>query len=301
MRIKSHRPYLTADLLLIVATVLAAFGWMFSKEVLTHWAPLLFIGIRFILAAVILGIFGTRQLLALTKENWITALVVGVCFSIAIVFWVYGLHYAEYIGVGAFLTSLGVILVPVVQLFFGERCDRKVWFTLPIAMAGLAALSLESSFEFNLAESAFLTSALLFAIYFSLNSRAALKVPLVALTSVQLLCVGVIVLLLSLVAQEPWDLTPPVETWYWLLASVLIATSLRFFIQTSAQRITTATRAALMMTLEPVWAAIIASYWFDERMSELQILGCTLIFLALVISRIPNWSWMLKIVGRNNR
>ncbi len=113
--------YLTADLLLIVATILAAFGWMFSKEVLTHWLPLLFIGIRFILAAVILGIFGTRQLLALTKENWITALVVGVFFSVAIVFWVYGLHYAEHIGVGAFLTSLGVILVPVVQLFFGER------------------------------------------------------------------------------------------------------------------------------------------------------------------------------------
>jgi drug/metabolite transporter (DMT)-like permease len=116
--------------------------------------------------------------------------------------------------------------------------------------------------------------------------------------------VGVSTLLLSLVFQEPWNLTPSVNVWGWLLASVFIGTSLRFFIQTWAQGNTTVSKAALMMTLEPVWAAIIALYWFDETMSLVQLLGCTLIFIALVISRMPSvkgmWRGVRKIMGSSN-
>ena len=203
-------------------------------------------------------------------------------------FWIFGLYFTKHIGVGAFITSLCVILVPIVTLFFGDRPSRNVWFALPVSIAGLAALSLDSAVGFGSAEFAFLIAALFFALYFVLNSRAATRVPLMPLTFIQLLCVGVGALIISALMLEPWYLSPPTEIWLWLLASVLIATSLRFFLQTWAQGKAPASNAALIMTLEPVWVATLATFWFAERMSLMQLTGCALIFVALVVSRLRN-------------
>ncbi|MFC6669367.1 EamA family transporter [Marinobacterium aestuariivivens] len=58
----------------------------------------------------------------------------------------------------------------------------------------------------------------------------------------------------------------------------------------------TASHAAIILTLEPVWTAILGVFWLDERMGALQLAGCTLIFLALLINR---WRWLLQRPGRD--
>jgi drug/metabolite transporter (DMT)-like permease len=67
----------------------------------------------------------------------------------------------------------------------------------------------------------------------------------------------------------------------------LIGTAARFLLQTYAQGLTTPSHAAVIMILEPIWTALIAAAWFNERMSELQLIGCSMIFAALIINR---WS-----------
>ncbi|GGC01695.1 permease [Marinobacterium zhoushanense] len=286
--------HLKADLLLILTTILAGAGWIFSKEALVGFAPLLFMCMRFTSAGLLLGCLRFGSLRALSAEQWRASLRVGVFFGIAIAFWIVGLHLASHIGVGAFLTSLGVVMVPLVGLLFGERPNRYVFYSLPFVAIGMACLSLDAEFVIGWGEIFFLVAALFFSLTFILNSRASARIPAVPLTAIQLVIAGVITFLLSSLI-ESWSFDQPLEIWGWFLASVLLATSLRFSIQTRAQGLAPASHAAIIMTLEPVWAALMAVWWLGERMSLLQVLGCSLIFLAMLVNRWPAVRYWLRL------
>ena len=68
------------------------------------------------------------------------------------------------------------------------------------------------------------------------------------------------------------------------MTSVLLASSLRFFLQIKAQSMTTPSHAAVILMLEAVWTALFAAWWFGETMTALKLLA-SLIFMALLINR----------------
>ena len=93
--------------------------------------------------------------------------------------------------------------------------------------------------------------------------------PVIALTAVQLGVVGVSILLVSL-ALETWLATVAAPIVDWFLASVLIATWLRIFLQIRTQSLVPVSHAALIMTLEPVWTALLAWLWLGQTLSALE-------------------------------
>ena len=285
----SHSHSFRADLFLLAATLLAAAGWVFSKESLAGLAPLQFVGTRFLLAGVVLGGFSWRQLRMLSAEAVGRAAVVGVLFAAAMGLWIMGLQHAHHLGEGAFIASLGIVLVPVfARIFFGEAPPLSTWLALPVALGGFACLSLAKGFQIEPGQWFFLGAALIFAFLFNLNSRVVRDVPVLALSTIQVLVVGALILPLSF-AFETWPEVVPTSAIFWLLASAIIATTLRFLVQLHGQSLTTPSHAALILMLEPMWTALVAAWWFGERMSGLQLAGCALISLALVISR---WRWI---------
>jgi drug/metabolite transporter (DMT)-like permease len=275
-----------ADLLLLLTTILAAAGWIFSREAVQGLAPLLFMALRFISAGLILGAVGWSAMRLFTRLQWKSACLVGVFFGTALSFWIVALEMTNHVGVGAFLTGLGVVLVPLISLLFGDRSGPYVFLSLPLVIAGLACLSLDSEFHLGLAEVLFLLSALFFSFTFILNSRAATRMPVLPLTAVQLLVTGLISAMASLLLEE-WHFEQSVSIWGWLIASTLIATSLRFLVQTHAQSLAPPSHTAIIMTLEPVWTALLAMLWLGESMTALQLSGCALIFTAMLVNRWP--------------
>lgn len=274
-----------ADGLLIVVTFLAAAGWLFSKETLATLPPLLFIGIRFLIAGATLFMFGHQSLGQLSRKNWREALGIGVLFGIAMMLWVFGLFYGPHVGEGAFICSLGVVMVPVTAaLFFKERPSAATWYAIPVAIAGLACLSLSQGLSLATGQLLFAASACVFSLQFNFNTLAVARIPAITLTAIQLTVVGCMALLSSTLL-ETWPVAINATTWGWVLASALISTSLRFFLQTYAQGFASASHAAVLMILEPVWASLIGYVWFGERMSGWQFTGCALIFTALIINR----------------
>ncbi|HNS93942.1 MAG TPA: DMT family transporter [Thauera sp.] len=287
MTVPAHT--LRADLWLLGTTLLAAAGWIFSKEALAGLAPLQFVGLRFLIAAVVLAALSWSQLRRLDRAGLKGAVIVGALFAGAMALWISGLHHAQHIGEGAFISSLGIVMVPLLgRLFFGERPARITWVAMPLALVGFACLSLEHGFRFEPGQWFFLAAAMMFAVLFTLNSHIVRNVPALALSTVQVSMVAVLMLPLSL-ATETWPETVPTPVLGWLLASALLATTLRFFVQLHGQSMTSASHAAVILMLEPMWTAIVAAWWFGERMSAQQLLGCALIFSALVLSR---WRWV---------
>ena len=284
-----------ADALLLLVTALAAGGWIFSKEALAGMPPLLFIGTRFLLAGLILLGFAWPTLTRMPLRRVRRGLLVGVLFSAAIAFWVLGLNYSDHLGESAFINSLGILLLPVVaRLLFGDRPPRSTWVALPVALLGFALLSLNAGFNVEASQLLMVCAALCFALLINVNTRVVRNVPALPLTTLQLISVGVVLTGLSLVVEhQPLALSPSILGWF--MTSVLLASSLRFFLQIKAQSMTTPSHAAVILMLEAVWTALFAAWWFGETMTALQLLGCSLIFMALLINR---WYWVRKVLLR---
>ena len=291
-----NHQYLKSDLLMLLASLVAAISWIFSKEVLLGLEPIFFMGCRFLLAGLIIALFARRELLMFTLRDLSRVTLVGVVFSAGLGFWVSGLFHGTHIGIGAFLTSLGAIFAPLLAPLFGDHPSRFAWYAVPVAIMGAALLTLTSDFVFGLGEWYYLASALSFAIYLNINSRAAGRTPLKALTSVQLLTAGVVLLPISMLI-ESWSIDAEISILGWFLASVLIGTSLRFFVQTYSLKLGPASRSALILTLEPVWVAILGMIWLGETMAASQLLGGALILLAVFTSRAD---LLLKVFRQSN-
>lgn len=292
-----------ADFLLLIVTLLAAISWMFSREAVLAMPPLLFMCLRFLLASLLLSLVAFPQLACMSLPQLWRCIRVGLVFGIAMSFWVLGLAFASHVGEGAFLTSLGVVLVPVIaRLAFAEAVPGSTWLALPVAVAGLALLSLEQGLHLEAGQLLFITAAAIFALYFNLNTRAANnlairqangemieqpRIPALALTTVVLAVVGVVTGSLALIF-EPWQQALSAMSGtlaMWIVLSATVGTALRFLVQTYAQSLSLNSHGVVIMVLEPMWTALMAAAWFGESMSTLQMFGCGLIFLSLLVNR----------------
>lgn len=300
-----------SDLLLVVVTLLAAISWMFSKEAVLMMPPLMFMAARFLIAGGVLALIALPALRRLDADQVKRSMGVGLVFGIAMSCWILGLFHGDSMGEGAFLTSLGVVIVPIIaRVVFGESQPLSTWLAIPIAVAGLALLSLENGFRPDPGQLYFVVAAFIFALYFTLNTRAAnqrtvtnkqgetierRKVPALPLTALALLTVGLVTLVESAIS-EPWAPTlnnPPPILMVWVLASAIVGTAGRFLLQTYAQSLSVHSHGVVILVLEPVWVALFAAAWFGETMSLLQLAGCGLIFMALLVNR---WSALSRAI-----
>jgi drug/metabolite transporter (DMT)-like permease len=285
---------LKADVLLVIVTLLAAISWMFSKEAVSEMPPLLFIGSRFLLAGVFLALFSQRSLIGLNPKQWLASAQVGILFGLSMCLWIFGLFHAENLGEGAFITSIASILVaPISYVIFKAKVESSNWIALPVAFIGLGLLGLENGFHPEKSQLFFLGAAVLLSLTFILNGRAAARMSAAALTAISLSFVGLMAIAIS-AYSETWPEEITASMTQWLLLSAFIGTAARFLLQTYAQGLTTPSHAAVIMILEPIWTALIAAAWFNERMSDLQLIGCSLIFAALIINRWSNVRVWLK-------
>ena len=301
-----------ADLWLILVTILAAISWMFSKEAVLIMPPLLFISSRFLLAGLLLSIVGYKQIKQLNWHQLKQALFVGSVFAVGVCFWIMGLYSGVSVTVGGFLSSLAVIVSPVLaKVLFKESVPITTWYAIPTAVVGLGFLSLKTGFQVEIGQLFFMAASFCFALFFILNTRAANhreigsvgevleiseKVPALSLTAVALLVVGVFAGSLSLLLEDVQGVFNNVSSAIalWVLASAFIGTALRFFIQTYAQSLSSESHGVVIMIVEPIWTALLAAAWFHERLAGAEFIGCLLIFLSLIIIRWPSIYGLFK-------
>ncbi|KXF81095.1 DMT family transporter [Enterovibrio coralii] len=286
-----------ASLILLVVTILAAWGWIFSKEAIQGLPPFGFVGLRFLVASLCLLPFCFSKIKKVDKGDLIRASGVGSLLSCALLFWIYAMSVSTSLGEGAFIMSLSMLIVPLVAwVLFKQAPQRIFWISMPIAVCGLAMLSLGGvGWQLSPSQIWFLLAAVFLALHFNVNSRYAQRIPALVLTCVQLFSVGVIASIASLL-KETWPASIPMEIWVWFALSVLVATSLRYLMQTLGQKGASPANAAIIMILEPVWTVVLSVVWYHEAMPAHKIMGCALILASLLIYRgaQPLRMWLRK-------
>ncbi|ELX8378890.1 DMT family transporter [Providencia vermicola] len=280
------QPQRKAEVFLVLTTFIAAWGWVFSRESVQGMPIFAFLGSRFLLAAVILLPFCLGKRNRIQLQQIPSILMTGGWMALNLVLWIYAVATTDSLGEGAFIMSLAMLFVPLVGwVLLKIRPTRYFWQALPVAVLGLACLTLfKGQIQFKSSQLWFLAAAIVQAIYFCYTSVYARSVPILPLTTIQLACTGIVGLMLSFFLEE-WPTTIATSTLMWFIASVVIATSLRFILQLIGQKNTTAANAAIIMILEPVMTVFVAAIWYHERMPAIQILGCILILSALFYYR----------------
>ncbi|WHP47601.1 EamA family transporter [Mannheimia bovis] len=276
------------EIILFLVTFIAASGWFFSKNALSGFPPIGFMGVRFLSATLIMLPFSYKQIKTINKTQFKYSVITGGTYGIYTIFWVLGLVFSTVFGEGAFLVSLAMLIAPLLSWIIFKHTPAKIfWIALPIALVGLFCLSMDKGiFHFSLGSSIFLLSSLSGALYFVLNNQYAKQVKLLPLTTIQLAMVGVICSIYSLI-METWTFPIPNSVWIWFFASVLISTNLRFLLQTIGQKHCQIATSSLIMLLEPVWTLLLSIVILGEQLSSIKWLGCSLILGALIIYRLP--------------
>ena len=120
----------------------------------------------------------------------------------------------------------------------------------------------------------------------AVHRHFAQSIPPTWLTCIQLAVTGLLGTLLSLLTEQ-WPASIGTGIWGWFAASVLIATTLRYWLLTHALSRMTTAHAALLMLLEPVWTLILSTLFYDEPLGPAKLAGAGLVLGALVLYQLP--------------
>lgn len=280
-----------SELIFVITTLLAAAGWIFSKQAIEELPPFGFIGLRFIAASLILLPFCYSALKRSSLSDCLRAMSVGVFLGGALFSWIYAISLSPTLGEGAFIMSLSMLFVPLLGWpLYGRAPNRAFWLALPIAIVGLFLLAWNGSWQLATNQWWFLIAAMGLALHFNFNSQYSAKLPAMLLTTLQLFTVGCLGLILCWLF-ESWPASVSPITWKWFALSVLLATSLRYLMQTLGQKHANPTNAALLMLLEPVWTLMLSVWIYSETLPVNKLIGCALLLSALVIYRLGLLRW----------
>lgn len=189
-----------------------------------------------------------------------------------------------------FITALYVVMTPFLQLLFGRNAPAKrVWISVGIVLAGLwmlttpaEAASMHFFDGFNIGDLLTLCCALSFALYIVVLDRYGKGLGTIPLTAIQLAVVAVLCGL-HFVAAEPWSAPSTPLDWGLMLFLALLASVFTTWCQTNYQPRTTASRAAIIYTMESVFAAVIGIAILGEEMRTLGYFGGVLIIAGLLL------------------
>lgn len=278
----------TPLLLMVLVTLLAAAGWLFSKEAIRELPPAAFIGSRFLLAALLLLPLAWLREPPPTRAQLLRAAGCGTLLGASLLLWVTAISQSDALGSGAFIMSVATLMAPLAAWgAFRAKPGRHYWLTLPIAIAGLLLLSSSTHWGVSLSLFWFLAAATTLGIQLAVHRHFAQSIAPTWLTCIQLAMTGLLGTLLSLLTEQWPEAGVSHGIWGWFAASVLIATTLRYWLLTHALSKMTTAHAALMMLLEPVWTLILSTLFYSEPLGGAKLAGAGLVLGALVLYQLP--------------
>lgn len=277
-----------ATLVLIALTAIWGSTFFLIRDVVRQVSPADFLAVRFTIAAVATLAVFWRPMLALDKREVRVGAGLGVVYGAAQILQTVGLAHTSAARSG-FITGTYVVLTPILTaVLLRERVPRSTWAAVLLATAGLATLSL-NGFGFGFGETVTLLAAVFYALHIVGLGRYSSPAGAAGLCAVQMVAIAVV----SLVAAAPGgiDLPPGPGAWLSVLYMALIAGAVAIWAQTWSQSHLPATRAAIVMTLEPVFAAGFAVALGGESMTLRMFLGGAMVLAAM---------YTVELIGRRD-
>ena len=290
-----------SNMMLLMAAAIWGLGFVAQRLGMDHMGPFTFNGLRFLL-----GAFSLLPLLWWLKSRQprqpagqpsgdrrqllIGGLLAGgVLFSAASLQQV-GLLYTTAAKAG-FITGLYIILVPVIGLALRHKTGANTWVGALIAMAGLYYLSVTEEFTIGYGDLLQVVGALFWAVHLLVLDHYSNRVAPIRLAGVQFVVCGLLSLATAFVIETP-TVSGALAGWQALLYAGLVSVGIGYTLQVVGQRGAHPAHAAIILSLETVFAAIGGVLLLGEHLDERAVVGCALMLAGMLISQIRlRWWW----------
>lgn len=281
----SRQITLLASLALLLVTATWGSTFFLIKDLLDRVPTLDFLAIRFTIAAVVLTLIFPRAIGRLDSAARRHAAILGAVYGVAQILQTAGLAHTP-ASVSGFITGMYVVITPVLAAWLlRTRIGPLTWCAVALATAGLGVLTLEG-FSMGYGESLTLVAAVLYALHIVGLGAWSRPDQALGMSIVQLYLVAIV----CLVSTAPDGITVPSETRDWLsiLYMAVFAAALAMLAQTWAQAHLPPTRTAIIMSMEPVFAAFFAVSLGGESVGGRMIIGGVMVLSAmLVVELVP--------------
>lgn len=196
-----------------------------------------------------------------------------------------GIQYTT-VGKAGFITTLYIVIVPVLGLFFGKKCGAKVWVSVLTAVAGFYLLSVKDGFRLEKADTCLLLSALLFSFHILTIDYFSPKTDGVKMSCIQFFVCGILSGIVMLFTEQP-TLAGLLDARLPLLYAGILSCGVAYTLQIVGQRGFHPTVASLILSLESVFSVLAGWLILDQMLSGRELAGCVLIFCAVILAQIP--------------
>lgn len=220
-----------------------------------------------------------------SKKLWVSGIVCGSALFVAASFQQVGLVYTD-AGKAGFITAMYIVLVPILGLFLGKRPGKNVLTSVGLAVVGLYLLSCMGASGINVGDLCLMGGALGFAVQITCVDAMASDLDGLRMNCIQSLVVAV--LSLPFMALTETVVIPDIlACWQALCFAGILSMGVAYTLQIVGQKHLEPTTASLLMSLESVFAALGGWLVLNERMNAWELTGCALVFIAVVISQLP--------------
>ena len=262
--------------------VSAAWGLAFvvMKPAIERQSVNNFLFTRFLMAVLVMILIRPQVLKFLTKDLLLRGLAAGFLLGGGYIFQTVGLANTG-AAITGFVTGLYVVLTPLFAgLIFKERVSKNTWLYVFMATVGLALLSLKG-WSIGFGELMVFFSAIAFAAHITALSKWSAGRDVYAMTITQLTMCAAMTGVAS--AFEGYSAPPDSGVWAVVVFTAVFATAIAFIVQTWSQAHMSATKVAVILTMEVVFAAFFAIIFAGERLTLQAALGGILVVTALYL------------------
>ena len=282
-----HPANLRSDLLLLLTALIWGFAFVAQRVGMEYVGPYLFNGARFALGALPQVPFVLKNTSTPRWSNLLRAapgsLLAGLFLFVGSSLQQVGIVYTT-AGKAGFITGLYVILVPILGLFLGQHSGRNTWIGALGASAGLYLLSIEPPLAIARGDALVLASALFWAGHVLLIGRLSRQIDWAALAFLQYLTCSVLSTGVAFLTEEI-ALQPLLDAALPIAYGGVLSVGVAYTLQVVAQRQAPAGHAAIILSLETVFAALGGWLLLDETMPLRGLFGCALIFAGMLVSQ----------------
>lgn len=284
---------LSGTLSLLLATVIWGSAFIAQSVGMDHIGPMTFqasrcgLGALFLVPVIFLFEKDKKQYFQnwANPKLWKTGFFCGSALFVAAGLQQVGLVYTT-AGKAGFITAMYIVLVPILGLFLRRKPPISAWISVLVAVAGLYLLSCVGASEINIGDILMLGGALGFAVQITLVDEMAGDLDGLRLNCIQAFVCSMLSALVMAFTEEPTIsgvVAAALPIGYAGICSMGIAYSLQII----GQKHLEPTPASLIMSLESVFAALCGWLLLNEQMSTAEFCGCVLVFVAVIISQIP--------------
>ena len=263
-------------------TVSAAWGFSFvvMKDAIQRQSVNNFLFTRFTLAVIVMILIRPQVIKLFTKDLLQRGGLAGVFLGLGYIAQTLGLERTG-AAITGFITGLYVVLTPLIaSIVLKEKITKFTWYCIAVATFGLGLLSIRG-FSVGIGEMFVLASAVLFAAHIIALSKWSSGRDVYAMTVIQLSMCAILAGLAS--AIEGYSLPPDSGVWSVVIFTAVFATAIAFIVQTWSQAHMSATKVAVILTMEVVFAAAFAIVLGGERLTIQTAIGGVLVVVAMYL------------------